>query len=142
MDRIRSAKALRKKCDLYFKACEGKELTDAEGNRVLDKQGYPIIVGKRPVTISGLCIALGIESRQELLNYEEKSQLYKDVINEARLRIEQYAEEQLYTKEGWRGAQVTLQCNFGWSNKAVEAESDEEDVSGVILIPRIEEDEQ
>jgi len=55
--------------DRYFDACEGKVLTDDDGNVLTDKKGRPIVVGAKPPTVTGLALALGFNSRQALLNY-------------------------------------------------------------------------
>ena len=103
--------------------CKGRVLTDAEGNVVVDKYGYPVKVDERPLTITGLALALGFTSRQALLNYQAKSE-FVDTILRAKAKVECYAEERLFDKEGANGAKFSLANNFeGWKEKQqVEAE--------------------
>lgn len=103
--------------DKYFEQCEGAEKVDAEGNVFTDKYGEPIIFGRRPMTITGLALALGFNSRQALLNYQAKDE-FNDTITRAKARIEQYAEERLFDKDGANGAKFSLANNFeGWKEK-------------------------
>ena len=72
---------------------------------------------QRPPTITGLALALGFTSRQALLNYQAKKEFF-DTITRAKARVEQYAEERLFDKEGQKGAQFSLRYNFsGWKDE-------------------------
>ena len=42
---------------------------------------------------------------------------YADVVLMARQRIEEYAEGQLYTRDGNRGGEFVLRAGFGWQTK-------------------------
>lgn len=109
---------MQEKIDAYFKDCEGKLLTDKYGNYVFDKFGKPVITGARPITVTGLALALGFTSRQALLNYQGKEK-FVDTITRAKARIEQYAEERLFDRDGANGAKFSLANNFkGWNEKA------------------------
>ena len=113
----KSKEEIQEKIDAYFKECEGKILEDADGNPIVDKYGDAVIVGARPLTITGLALALGFNSRQALLNYQVKEEFH-DTITRAKSRIEQYAEERLYDKDGANGAKFSLSNNFeGWREK-------------------------
>ena len=118
---------IQEKIDAYFKDCEGEILRDAEGNPVVDKYGYAVKVGVRPLTITGLALALGFNSRQALLNYQAKEEFH-DTILRAKAKVEQYAEERLYDKDGANGAKFSLANNFeGWREKQqIEAEVNSE----------------
>lgn len=108
---------IQEKIDKYFKDCEGRVLTDPDGNAMLDKYGMPIIVGQKPLTITGLALALGFNSRQTLLNYQGKEE-FMDTITRAKATVEQYAEERLFDKDGANGAKFSLANNFeGWKEK-------------------------
>ena len=102
--------------DAYFKSCEGRMLLDDDGQPVLAK-GVPIILDAKPPTVTGLALALGFAGRQALMNYQGRRQ-FKDTIARAKARCEAYAEARLYDRDGARGAQFSLQCNFGWNDKA------------------------
>lgn len=116
----KSKEEIQEKIDKYFEECEGKVLEDKEGNPILNKWGNPVIIGVRPPTITGLALALGFTSRQALLNYQDKNE-FVDTITRAKTRVEQYAEERLFDRDGSHGAQFSLRNNFkGWSNKDLE----------------------
>ena len=101
----------------YFEACEGKILKDSAGDPVFNKFGQPVIVNQRPPTVTGLALALGFSSRQALLNYQGKKE-FNDTITRAKSRIEQYAEERLFDRDGANGTKFSLSNNFkGWSEK-------------------------
>lgn len=108
---------IQEKIDAYFKECEGTILTDAEGKPIVDKWGNAVMVGVRPLTITGLALALGFTSRQALLNYQAKDE-FVDTILRAKAQVERYAEERLFDKDGANGAKFSLSNNFeGWREK-------------------------
>ena len=122
---FKSAEEMQAKIDKYFEDCKGHILTDAEGMAITDKYNNPLRVGVRPLTITGLALALGFTSRQALLNYQGKK-AFVDTITRAKTRIEQYAEERLFDKDGANGAKFSLANNFeGWKEKQhIEADVD------------------
>lgn len=69
---------------------------------------------KRPYTITGLALFLDT-SRETLMNYEAKEQ-YFDTIKRAKLRVENYAEERVYSGQMVAGPIFVLK-NFGWKDK-------------------------
>ena len=112
----KSVEEIQEKIDAYFKECKGTPLM-LEGEPVTDKNGEPIIVGEKPLTITGLALALGFNSRQSLLNYQAKKE-FVDTIMRAKTRVECYAEERLFDKDGANGAKFSLANNFeGWKEK-------------------------
>lgn len=107
---------MQKVIDAYFESCDGEYLI-IDGCAVTDKHGTPVKTKERPLTITGLALALGFTSRQALLNYEGKAE-FVDTIKRAKSRIEQYAEERLFDKDGVNGAKFNLSNNFkGWSER-------------------------
>lgn len=124
--KYKSKEEIQEKIEAYFKECEGEPLV-IDGVPVLDKYGEAVIVGKRPLTITGLALALGFNSRQSLLNYQDKDE-FMDTITRAKAKVEQYAEERLYDKDGANGAKFSLANNFeGWREKQqIEAEVNSE----------------
>lgn len=103
--------------DEYFEKCKGRVLTDDEDVIIRDKYGIPIFIDVRPPTITGLALALGFTSRQALLNYQAKEE-FVDTIMRAKARVECYAEERLFDKDGANGAKFSLANNFsGWKEK-------------------------
>ncbi len=119
----KSAEEIQKMIDKYFKECEGKPLLDDNGDVLTDKHGNPFIVGQKPPTITGLALALGFSSRQALINYQDREE-FNDTITRAKARVECYAEERLFDKDGANGAKFSLANNFdGWKEKqAIEAD--------------------
>ena len=108
---------MQEKIDKYFEDCQGKVLTNKDGSVFKDKNGMPVVLGARPLTMSGLANALGFSSRQSLLNYEGKKE-FMDTIMRARARVEQYTEECLFDKNSANGAKFSLANNFeGWKEK-------------------------
>ena len=121
---------MQEKIDAYFEKCEGTVLNNASGEVVLDKYGDPVVVGRKPLTITGLALALGFNSRQALLNYQAKDE-FNDTIMRAKSIVEQYAEERLFDKDGAKGAKFSLANNFvGWKEK----QSIEADVNSEVTI--------
>lgn len=113
----KTVEEMQEKIDAYFNSCMGEYITDEEGNLMTDKLGFPVMSKPRPLTITGLALALGFSGRQSLLNYEDKEE-FMDTIRRAKSRIEQYAEERLFDKDGVNGAKFNLSNNFkGWSEK-------------------------
>ena len=136
--RYRTPEAMQEAIDAYFKECEGRPLLDDEGQPLLDKYGNPYIVDRKPLTVTGLALALGFATRKSLLDYEGKGR-YKEIVQAAKLRIENYAEMRLYDKEGANGAKFNLQNNFRhWD--ADKAGSDDKKAPAVNIIcdiPRV-----
>jgi hypothetical protein len=113
----KTVEEIQEKIDKYFEECEGTVLENSSGEVVLDKYGEPVIVGRKPLTITGLALALGFNSRQALLNYQDKPE-FNDTISRAKARVERYAEERLFDKDGSNGAKFSLANNFkGWTEK-------------------------
>ena len=92
--------------------------TAAEMQAAIDE--YFIERGDKPVTLSGLALHLGFTSRQSLINYKHKNKTFLDTILKAKLRCEDYTESRLYDRDGQRGAEFSLRCNFSWNDKAQE----------------------
>lgn len=125
--------------DNYFESCKGEPFIDKEtGKQMVDKFGYPIFIGQRPPTVTGLALALGFKSRQSLLNYAGKKE-FRDVIIEAKSRIEMYVEERLFDKDGANGAKFSLQNNFkGWdADKKAEEDGKAPAINIICDIPRM-----
>ena len=119
----KSAEEMQVVIDKYFEDCEGKLLTikDAETGEekpVLDKYGKPVYVGQKPPTMTGLALALGLNSRQALLNYQGREE-FNDTVTRAKARVEEYAESRLFDKDGSNGAKFSLANNFrDWTEKS------------------------
>jgi hypothetical protein len=68
-----------------------------------------------PITITGLCLYLGFESRQSFYDYEEKKE-FSYIIKRARLVIESMYEEYLQSKNP-TGSIFALK-NMNWTDKS------------------------
>lgn len=90
-----------------------------------DKEGYPITKVKAP-TVSGLNYFLGFCDRRSLDEYENRPGFY-DTVKRAKLRIQQFAEQQLFENGKPTGAIFWLKNN-GWRAE----EQREVEVSGSI----------
>lgn len=132
--KYKSKEEIEEKIEQYFKDCEGHALTDDEGNTVYNKWGYPVIVDRKPPTVTGLALALGFSTRLSLLNYQDKKE-FMNTITRAKSRVEQYAEERLFDKDGTSGAQFSLRNNFkGWD---ADKKEEEPDTGGIVIVNNI-----
>lgn len=114
--RYKTPEEMQKKIDEYFEYCKGRVLTDDNGDVVLTKFGAPVVLDAHPPTVTGLALALGFASRQALINYQNRDAFY-DTITRAKTRVEQYAEERLFDRDGSTGAQFNLRYNFRWEDR-------------------------
>lgn len=118
--RYATAQELKEKIDEYFNSCYGSKYY--KGRLVFDADGNPAIGQVEPFTISGLARHLGI-SRDTLKQYETRALMgeipydYAEVVRDARMRVQEYAEKRLYDKEGSAGARFVLEAGFGWMTK-------------------------
>lgn len=93
----------KKKVDEFFELCDKTE---------------------RPYTISGLCLHLDI-TRETLCNYEKKEKFF-DTIKKAKLRVENYVEENsIQGKLNPTMSIFNLKNNFGWKDR-LETDTDKE----------------
>lgn len=122
--RYKTVEEMQKKIDDYFIHCKGVPAIDHEGNPLRDNQNRVICDDASPPTVTGLALWLGFTSRQALLNYQNKP-AFVDTITRAKAKCEQYAEERLYYKESFNGAQFSLRANFGWKDKPEQKQDSE-----------------
>ena len=90
----------------YFESCLPEEVEDDEGNKSIKYS--------QPITITGLCLYCGFESRQSFYDYEKKEE-FTYIIKRARLVIENGYEIGLHYKTP-TGAIFALK-NMGWIDK-------------------------
>ena len=115
--RYKTKEEMEEKIEAYFESCKGEFLKDEDGKLIFDKYGCPVCVNSRPPTITGLALALGFSTRKSLLEYQGKKE-FVNTITRAKSRVEQYAEERLFDRDGTNGAQFSLKNNFsGWDGK-------------------------
>lgn len=133
-----SVEEIESKIEQYFEDCKGYPLTDEKGKQIFNKFGFPIFIDVHPPTVTGLALALGFTSRQALLNYQAKP-AFVDTITRAKARVEQYAEERLFDRDGSNGAQFSLRNNFkGWDADKKNDDSGDGKITIVNNIPRPE----
>lgn len=117
--KFKTAEEMQAKIDEYFNSLFRPVLvwdkTEKE-NVVLTnpETGEPYMEQYKPATITGLALALDMNSRTTLINYAAKNKEFLNTITRAKLRVEEYAETRLYDRDGTRGAEFSLKCNFGW----------------------------
>lgn len=114
-----------KKAAAYFRSCDGgmatvacdmceTEFGDAKCGKCGKKQ-------KRPYTLSGLCLALGITKRKFAALKEDQD--FADAVEMALLKIEAYIEENSITGHiSGTLALAILRENFEWGEKTESAE--------------------
>lgn len=128
--KFRSVKELQAKIDAYFADCdphmvelkEWVQARDTKGNLKKNSHGMNYLVqvehkkmtDQVPYTITGLAMALDT-SRETLLDYEEKAQ-FSDTIKRAKIRCQNYAEQNLFTTTP-TGSIFNLKNNYGWQEK-------------------------
>lgn len=81
----------------------------------------------RPPTVAGLTRACGFKSKQSLYDYRRDDK-YKDIIDDAILRIEEFTEMCLFDKNTARGAEFSLKYNFKWGENTAGGERQERNV--------------
>lgn len=118
---------LQRAIDCYFDSCKGETLRDENGMPVFDKNGKLVRINQKTPTITGLALGLGFNSRQALLNYQGKAQ-FNDTITRAKSMVEEYAESRLFDRDGARGAEFSLRCNFRWNDKQSDIENEKEKI--------------
>lgn len=123
-------KELQRKVDAYFRLCDPHIITAKKleypqkaldnGKMVTDHEAEPRIVKyktmseQQPYTITGLALYLKT-SRQTLLDYQGRKD-FSDIIKEAKLRCENYAETLLYSGKNVTGSIFNLKNNYNWSD--------------------------
>lgn len=119
----------------YFESCYGP-IRDGKGGFYTNPDGSLVIGQCKPFTVSGLALythvdtstlrrykassidALGVPVEDD---YEGPS--YSELMLEAVKRIENYAEERLYDRDGFGGGRFVLDAAFGWQGKKEAAET-------------------
>ena len=120
--KYRTPEALQRHIDGYFRSCM-TAAKDQFGRPITNDSGEPLSVQMKPFTLSGLASYLGITTNT-LRTYQIKAQAglippeYATVVIMARQKIEEYAECQLYSRDGSRGGEFVLRAGFGWQTKS------------------------
>lgn len=116
--------------DEYFASCYGVIYNPKTGMPFYDDTGKPRIGQIKPFTISGLACYIHIDTTSikeysnekiDALGYPTDEEYigpqYSDIIKEARLKIEAFAEERLYDRDGFAGGRFVLNSAFGWTEQ-------------------------
>lgn len=122
---------LEKLIEEYFENSKGTMLLDKDENPVVFK-GMPIYVDGYHPTTTGLALFLGFKSRQALLNYQGRPE-FNDAITRAKLRIEDYANQRLFDKDGVQGAKFTLTNNYEGYKEKTETDLNIKEIPQIIL---------
>lgn len=125
---------LQRKVDEYFDDCAGELIVGNDGAPVLDRQGKPQYRGRHPPTMTGLAVYCGFTNRSLFARQKKRGHGFAAVVEQARLRVEQYAEMRLYDSDGYRGAVFTLQVNFGWNGNGVNEDANDNSRSSAVNI--------
>lgn len=125
----KSSKVMFNKVIAYLKFIQG-EKKKTKGKKI--DQGGEWIRYPEPITITGLCLFLGFESRQSFYDYEKRKE-FSYIIKKIRLLVENRYELALGTKEV-TGAIFALK-NMGWRDKVEHGmtDGDGNDVDPVIV---------
>ena len=118
----------------YFASCEGVIYNPRTGLPFMNEDGTPRVGLIKPYTVSGLACYIHIDttsikeySREKIddLGYPTDEDYcgpqYSDIILEARKKIEAFAEERLYDRDGFNGGKFVLNCAFGWQDRLEQA---------------------
>lgn len=100
--------------DMFEKVVKYLEWVKGEQKKAKGKKTDEWIRYPEPITITGLCLFLGFDSRQSLYDYEKRDE-FSYIIKKIRLLVENRYEKALATKEV-TGAIFALK-NMGWKDK-------------------------
>ena len=118
----KTAKELEKRINKYFQS-RTSPLVDKNGCAVLDEDGNAQMKSTLPYTLTGLALSLGLDSREALFSFEDEDM--RRLVKMAVLRVEEYAEEKLFSKEAFSGVKLFLSVNFErWQNNEKDTDED------------------
>lgn len=108
--KYKTPKKMEAKINEYFEWAKGEKGTDVKEDGELEKWSRP----PEPITITGLCIYLGFESRQSFYDYGDIPE-FSYTIARARLLVEHGYEKRLHGQHV-QGPIFALK-NMGWQDK-------------------------
>jgi hypothetical protein len=111
-----TAEQMQEEIDEYIASCVPLYLKDDTGQIMQDKYGNPIVLDYNVPTITGLCLAIGFESRQSFYDYEKKPE-FTYTIKRARLHIENIYEKKLIDPCIKPTGPIFALKNMGWVDK-------------------------
>ena len=74
-----------------------------ENGRIIKKVGLPY-------TLTGLALAVGLDSREALFRFDDPE--IDRFLKMSAMKVEEYAEERLFSKEAFSGVKLFLSVNF------------------------------
>lgn len=119
-------KEVKKRVEDYFESRLMPTL-DKNGSIILDENGEVIKKITLPYTLTGLALALGLDSREALFNFDDPE--INRFLKMAIMRVEEYAEEKLFSKEAFSGVKLFLSKNFERWSDIEKSDLDEESYS-------------
>ena len=119
----KNLKEIKSRVEEYFKS-RLAPATDKNGNILTDENGEIIKKVALPYTLTGLALAVGLDSREELFKFEDPE--INRYLRMSAMKVEEYAEERLFSKEAFSGVKLFLAVNFDrWNDGVNDEESDE-----------------
>lgn len=100
---------LKRRVNGYFES-RLAPMVDKNGVPLLDEEGRIIKKATLPYTLTGLALAVGCESREEMFSFEDAEM--NRFMRMSVMRVEEYAEERLFSKEAFSGVKLFLSVNF------------------------------
>lgn len=100
---------LKKRVKEYFES-RLAPVTDKNGIPMTDADGEIIKKVALPYTLTGLALAVGCESREEMFAFKKEEM--NRFMKMSAMRVEEYAEERLFNKEAFSGVKLFLAVNF------------------------------
>jgi hypothetical protein len=86
---------IKKRVEKYFSS-RLQPMTDKNGNVILDENGEIINKVSLPYTLTGLALAVGLESREELFSFTDPE--INRFLRMSAMKVEEYAEERLFSR--------------------------------------------
>ena len=117
-----SAEELQELIDAYFELCDNATIKDDDGKTLRFK----------PYTMSGLALAIGCD-RKTLLNYSHREAFFP-TLKKAKERVQNYAEESLYSNPRTAGVIFSLKNNHDWRDKQEIEQTVHNDLIKVTLV--------
>jgi hypothetical protein len=103
-------KVMQEQIEAYFRSC------DEQTKMIINDKGQTKMIYK-PYTITGLCLALNIESTNTLMDYENDP-MFSRTVKMAKKIVENWVEEKSLTGDiNATTAIFNLKNNFGWKDK-------------------------
>jgi len=127
-----SPEQLQSEIDQYFESCFGPLIDWKKHEVVRDKDGEVVKTQVKPFTVAGLAYWIGVPTEtlnridwgfyDDLDEKTEEDRLYSAILRRAKQKIELYAEQRLYDRDGVNGARFVLDHHFRATTQREQAE--------------------